>query len=113
MINYDEISPGVRDLVRELNEVHGFVTCDSGDGSNYEDGMTCAYPDRNVFMHFDTRQAAQSAKSRLELLYPSATVQITDEDELPGDAVLLWPDGITEGALDKMHVIITSGGLPK
>jgi hypothetical protein len=39
----DQLSPGVRDLVLWLNE-QGFETTDSGDGSNFEEGMECATP---------------------------------------------------------------------
>lgn len=49
-IDYTKISPGIRELVRKLNEA-GFVTTDSGDGSNYENGMECAIPFPNV--HID------------------------------------------------------------
>lgn len=93
MLDYNKIAPGVRDLVRELNEVHGIKTCDSGDGSNFAAGMSCALPDRHVFMRFDTRVAAELAQAQLELIYPRATVQITDPDPSPGDFVLLYPDG--------------------
>ncbi len=97
-MDYNEISPGVRDLVREINEVHGIKTCDSGDGSNYKEGMECALPDKHVFMHFNTRPEAEAAQSRLQKLYPEATVQITDSapDPEPGDFVLLYPEGCTE-----------------
>ena len=94
-IDYNEISPGIRDLVREINEVHGIQTCDSGDGSNYRAGMECALPDKHVFMYFATRGAAKDAQGRLQKLYPDATVQITDPDIDPGDYVLLWPDGVS------------------
>lgn len=45
----DDISPGVADLVTWLT-LRGFVTTDSGDGSNYRAGMECALPYTNVFM---------------------------------------------------------------
>lgn len=96
MLDYNEISPGVRDLVREINEVHGIETCDSGDGSNYEAGMGCALPDKHVFMKFDERAEAEAAQTKLQQIYPDATVQITDPDPNPGDFVLLYPEGVTE-----------------
>lgn len=40
-IDYDQISHGVRALVRQLNE-WGFETTDSGGGSNYVAAMECA-----------------------------------------------------------------------
>jgi hypothetical protein len=39
----NELSEGVRNLVIELREA-GFNTVDSGDGTNYENGMACAVP---------------------------------------------------------------------
>lgn len=42
-MNYDELSPGIRHLVRALNE-HGFETTDSGDGTNFKEGMECSVP---------------------------------------------------------------------
>ncbi len=45
----EEISPGVRKLVRWLN-INGFTTTDSGDGTNYENGMDCALEFPHVFM---------------------------------------------------------------
>lgn len=41
------LSPGIRDLVIALNEA-GFDTTDSGDGSNWKEGMLCALPYRHV-----------------------------------------------------------------
>ena len=48
--DYDQISLGIRDLVRELREEHQMDTIDSGDGSNFVGGMECAIPERHVFM---------------------------------------------------------------
>ena len=36
MINYDELDPGIREIVKKLNNA-GFITTDSGDGSKYPD----------------------------------------------------------------------------
>lgn len=92
-IDYNRISPGIVDLVRELNEVHGIETSDSGDGSHHALGMKCAHPARHVFMHCFTQKHGYRLKERLEGLYPDALVQVTDPDP-SGDAwVLLWPDG--------------------
>ena len=46
MIDYSEIDPGVRRLVRWLNE-RGYETCDSGDGSKAPE-MECAFAVANV-----------------------------------------------------------------
>lgn len=48
-INYEELSPGVRGIVRALRE-QGFETCDSGDGTNLAEGMECAIEEPHVFM---------------------------------------------------------------
>ena len=93
-IDYEGISSGVRGLVRIMREVHGYDTCDSGDGSNCREGMGCALPVRHVFMQFDSREEAESAYIKLSRLYPSATVEVTDEDDSGIDFVLFWPDGV-------------------
>lgn len=46
-INYDELDPGIRDVVRAINE-WGWVTCDSGDGSK-AGTMECALDHPHVF----------------------------------------------------------------
>ena len=46
------LSEGIRDLVILLNE-ENFHTTDSGDGSNYQDGMGCAVPFPMVAMVVD------------------------------------------------------------
>jgi len=91
-IDYDSISPGIVDLVRELNEVHGIETSDSGDGSLHAAGMTCAHPARHVFIQCFTQKDAYKLKDRLEFLYPDALVQVTDPDPSGDGWVMLWPD---------------------
>ena len=46
----EELSPGVRNLVIWLNE-NGHETTDSGDGSNYKEGMEGAMPIPMVIIH--------------------------------------------------------------
>lgn len=82
-IDYDEIDPGVRRLVRLLRD-NGFETCDSGDGvSKYadapeddeiEDGPVlvadwagCAEPVANVYMQIDPARMVSEAH-RLEAI---------------------------------------------
>ena len=102
-VNYEEISPGVRDLVREINEDLGFETCDSGDGSNFEAGMSCAIPVRHVFMSFPNKEETDKAVAVLEERYPDAKVCIMDEEDGSRTAesathyVAIFPDG--EGLL--------------
>ena len=94
-IDYISISPGIVGLVRAMREVHGYETCDSCDGSNYKKGMDCALKERHVFMYFADRQAAGDACTKLSLLYPASLVEITDQDDEPGDYVFFWPDGVS------------------
>lgn len=47
VINYDELDPGIRDVVRAINE-WGWKTCDSGDGSK-AGTMECALDHPHVF----------------------------------------------------------------
>lgn len=49
---YDELDPGIRDLVRFLRERHGFNTTDSGDGSKAAT-MDCAMPFPHVVIKID------------------------------------------------------------
>lgn len=45
-INYEELDPGIREIVRRLREL-GWDTTDSGDGASKPD-MECAMPFANV-----------------------------------------------------------------
>ena len=94
-IDYSSISPGIVGLVRAMREVHGYETCDSGDGSNYRKGMDCALKERHVFMFFGDRESARIACVELSNLYPGALLEITDQDDEPGDYVFFWPDGVS------------------
>jgi hypothetical protein len=47
-VSYDELDPGIRDLVRRLNDA-GIETCDSGDGETKVATMACALPFAHVF----------------------------------------------------------------
>jgi len=62
-----KLSPGVRDLVVWLNE-QGFVTCDSGDGSNYEMGMGCAVPEPMIVIEVNMFHIAGTANQLHHLL---------------------------------------------
>lgn len=66
--DYGQISPGVRDIVRFLRGC-GYNTTDSGDGSNYADGMGGALPFRHVMGTFVSgclKEFADTMKSVLE-----------------------------------------------
>lgn len=54
-----EISPGIRAAVKWFND-RGYVTTDSGDGTNYLNGMEDAFPYDHVFIQLqDTNCLAQ------------------------------------------------------
>lgn len=93
--DYSKISPGVRDLVKALRELHGMNTIDSGDGSNLANGMVCAIPQRHVFMKVEL-DAMVEATEYLTEQYPEAHVECSYS---PGESaiVMLWPDGATGG----------------
>lgn len=90
-IDYDAISPGVRDLVRELNEL-GYTTTDSGDGSNHAAGMECALPYRHVFINAPTPRAMIVMALALARRYRDARVEVTWSPGEPA-IVMLFPDG--------------------
>ena len=58
------LDPGIAWLVTALHSV-GFRTCDSGDGSNWEKGMTCALPYRHVVIMCAPWQDAKAETERV------------------------------------------------
>ena len=62
-----EVSPGVRALVKWLND-QMFITCDSGDGSNYEEGMGCALPIPMIAIQSNPNDIWYSSRRLLRLL---------------------------------------------
>jgi hypothetical protein len=92
-VNLEEISPGVRDLVADLN-AKGYITTDSGDGSNLAEGMGCALPFRHVFgLVPDEIVDVKSYVCHLASQYPDARVELTFS---PGEPAIwmLMPDGL-------------------
>lgn len=73
----DGISPGVRHLVTWLME-RGFVTTDSGDGSNHAAGMECALPYANVFMVVADSSRLISETQRLHDILVAEGVEFKD-----------------------------------
>lgn len=59
-INYDELDPGIRDVVRAINE-WGWKTTDSGDGSKAGE-MECALPYPHVVAETSHKGIAESAE---------------------------------------------------
>lgn len=81
----DGISPGVRHLVTWLME-RGFVTTDSGDGSNHRAGMECALPYANVFMVVQDPSRLISETHRLyDTLTAEGVMFANVEGETTGD----------------------------
>ena len=94
VIDLEGISPGVRDLVKDLTE-RGFVTTDSGDGTNHAEGMECALPFRHVYGIIPDGESLIDFAVRLNTLYPEARVEVSYS---PGEAAIfmLFPDGYPE-----------------
>ena len=82
---------GVRSLVKDLNE-RGYTTTDSGDGSNFKEGMSCALPDRHVFGTLDIDCNLVEEAETLQGLYPEAKIEVGYS---PGESVIfmVFPDG--------------------
>jgi len=81
----EELSPGVRDLVVMLNN-HGFVTCDSGDGSNFKEGMDCASPEPMIAMKVKDQSVLVSEANRLYYMLQSKGVKFPEkfDEKAPG-----------------------------
>jgi len=76
---YESLSPGIRKLVRKLNE-WGFDTTDSGDGTNYKEGMECAVPYPMVVILLDREKRDPFEETdRLTKLLTDAGVEIGSE----------------------------------
>jgi len=96
--DWSHISEGVRDLVITLNNA-GFETTDSGDGTNFKNGMEHALPYRHVFGVLrdgkdtdDIRACAEEIHSVIWVKYPSAMVEISYT--LGGSTIfMVFPDG--------------------
>jgi hypothetical protein len=92
-IDYDELNPGIRDLVRELREVHGLNTTDSGDGvTNVEAGMEGALEEKHVFILVQLVDMIETTRT-LAKTYPDAWVECSWS---PGQSanVMIMPDGL-------------------
>jgi hypothetical protein len=63
-VNYEEMDPGIRRVVRWMNEVVRIETCDSGDGVSKKD-MECALDVPNVAAEYTSLGTAQYAADRL------------------------------------------------
>jgi hypothetical protein len=92
-LDYSTLNPGIRDLVKELREVHGLETCDSGDGvTNVEAGMEGALEERHVFILVELDRMIETTKFLSED-YPDAWVECSWS---PGQEanIMIFPDGL-------------------
>ena len=92
-IDYETLNPGIKDLVRELREVHCMDTTDSGDGeTNVALGMEGALTERHVFILVELDDMIEATEYLAEQ-YPKAWVECSYS---PGQSpnILLLPDGM-------------------
>lgn len=75
-LDYNSLNPAVRELVKELREVHGFNTTDSGDGTNLANGMEDALAERHVYMSVSSESFFDEGL-RLQALYPKGYIEAT------------------------------------
>lgn len=78
-MNYDELDPGIRDIVRLLNE-SGHVTTDSGDGVSkpadwYASGEAIPFP--HVVIEAEREELCEHADAVARLLGPEWNVEAT------------------------------------
>lgn len=86
-IDYAELDPGIRDLVRLLRS-NGFATTDSGDGKTKLGGdspMECAEPTPNVYMEADRATMLDEAERLTLLLHDHLRDGVLDEEIDIGD----------------------------
>jgi hypothetical protein len=106
---YESLSPKIRKLVRQLHE-WGYYTTDSGDGTNYAEGMDCAVPFPMVAIRLDEGTGpidneANHLHQRLEAAgVPMGTHSKTGErkvhaSEAPGEPSFLVLLNITDDDL--------------
>lgn len=108
-IDYDKLSPGIRQLVRQLRQ-DGFETTDSGDGSSHAAGMEGALPFRHVFIKCDTPAMMLIDTRFLAREYSEARVECSWS---PGEppVILFRPDGPSAaGSLEYMKPFSRKGG---
>ena len=92
-LDYNSLNPGIRALVKELRETHGFNTTDSGDGTNLTNGMEGALAERHVYIQVEQGTFFTDGE-HLQALYPNAYVEAS---WWPGSGtcmLLLFPDGL-------------------
>jgi len=98
------LSPGVKDAVLFLNKLE-FETCDSGDGSNYSNGMECAMPFPNIIIQ-STKADLFSESDRLAILFKRKGItNITIEasyDPVDGSALIMLLDHDNSGEFSKL-----------
>ena len=88
--NYNNLDPGIRDLVRDLN-TRGFITTDSGDGVSKPEFARVLH-ERHVFIACDPSNMVAKTEE-LAAIYSDAWVECSWS---PGQSpnILILPDGI-------------------
>lgn len=102
------LSPGIRDLVLALRDA-GFNTTDSGDGSNYVNGMDCALPFSMVAMTV-TKGSMVSEADRLaewfEKNNPGWEAWQITASYTPGGTPLLILNEVSDETLEEMKNLV-------
>lgn len=95
LIDYEQLNPGVRELVQELRELLNLQTTDSGDGTNFKNGMGGAMEERHVFIQVEVDEMIDTAKE-LHVLYPDSHIECNWSPDSPSSSafVMLFPDGL-------------------
>jgi len=73
--DYNKLSPGIKGVVRWLH-LRGWDTCDSGDGSNLEEGMECGMDTPMVVVETGKKRLAYDA----ETLFNALTKFLSEEE---------------------------------
>jgi hypothetical protein len=90
MIDYEELDPGIRVLVKELND-RGVITSDSGDGVSkpFDERV---FHERHVVV-LTTTDDMRACTQALSDFYPDAWVELSwSPGQVPN--ILMFPDGV-------------------
>lgn len=100
----DNLSPKIKDAVLFLRKLE-FNTCDSGDGSNFENGMECALPFPHIIIQ-STKRNFISECDRLSIIFKRKSItKVTIEgsyDPMDESAIILLLDSDNSGEFSKL-----------
>lgn len=99
MIYIDELSPGIKEAVLWFQS-KGYETCDSGDGSNYKEGMEGALPYKHIFIEVRPHELITQANTISKLLVEAGaflTVEATYRPEDIVGIIGIFDDNSTNG----------------